>query len=111
LIRPADMRRIFKTRIPLVISSIYHDYSEYDAGHRSALPRSLYRLFGKFGLEYLKTIGRWLNGSDNFPGLRFLLRGQKRSMQDLLRRASFLITTSEQELAKIKEDLNNTLPA
>lgn len=111
LIRPADLKHVLKSGIPLVVSSIYHDYSEFDGHHRGGFSEILYRIFGKFGLEYLKTIARWINGSDRFPGFRYLLVGQKRSMQHLLKRSSFLIATSLQEIDLIKEDLGSIPPA
>lgn len=109
LIRPADARLVFESDLPFVISSIYHDYSEYDAGHRGWVGKILFTLFGKFGVEYLKTIARWFNNSDNFPGWQFLLKGHKKCMQALLNRASWLISTSHQELQLIENELG-TLP-
>lgn len=105
LIRPADARMAFKTNKPVVVSSIYHDYSEYDQKHRKGLSRSVARTFGKFRTEYLKTLGRWINGSDRFPGMTYLLRGQKASIKKLLKRASFVVATSRQELDLIRKEI------
>lgn len=111
LIRPADLRYVLNANIPLIVSSIYHDYSEYDARHRGGVSGILYQIFGKFGLEYLKTIARWINGSDRFPGFRYLWLGQKRSMQQLLKRSSCLVATSLQEIELIRNDLGTLPPA
>ena len=35
----------------------------------SSVSHGLYSLLGKHGLEYVKTLGRALNGSDRFPGI------------------------------------------
>jgi len=105
LIRPADLQLNIPAYIPLVVSTIYHDYSEYDSRYRSKFSGLLFRLTGKNGLEYLKVILRWLNGSDKFPGLKYLLIGHKRSMRYLLKRANFALTTSHQEADLIRKDL------
>ncbi len=111
LIRPADASAALQSGVPIVISSIYHDYSEYDGKHRGGMAKFLYSIFGKFGLEYLKTIGRWLNGSDRFPGLPYLWLGQRKSMKILLKRAHYLIATSNQEIELIETDLGKLPPS
>lgn len=110
LIRPADLKLNIPTNIPLVVSSIYHDYSEYDQHYRSSLSSALFSLFGKFGLEYIKIISRWINGSDRFPGWSYLLKGHKKSMQHILGQAAHVCTTSHQEAELIKNELGITFP-
>ncbi len=105
LIRPADARYWLLRKVPFIISSIYHDYSEFDQKQRKGLAHLLFSLFGKMGVEYFKTIARWLNKTDQFPGIRYLVKGQKRSMQELLVKAQALVTTSQQEINLIKNDL------
>jgi glycosyltransferase involved in cell wall biosynthesis len=111
LVRPADARKVLKSNKPLIVSSIYHDYNEYDSRHRGALFAWLYRLFGKFSIEYFKTIARWLNGSDEFPGFAYLIQGQKRSMQKILKHSQFLLATSHQEIKRITDDLGHLPPS
>lgn len=105
IIRPADLKVSIPKHIPLVVSSIYHDYSEYDKLYRSAGSKLLFRLFGKFGLEYIKVNLRWLNGSDKFPGLKFLLSGNRKSIKALLKRSQYMFTTSHQEADLIKKEI------
>lgn len=98
--RPADLiGKLENISVPLVISSIWVDYSEYDSISRP----KLFKIFGSFGLEYLKTIGRSYNASDKFPGLQYLLLGQKRSMKKLLKKASLVLTTSSSESNRIAQ--------
>lgn len=111
LIRPADARLIVKSNKPLVISSIYHDYSEYDSKFRKGIARMMILFFGKFGFEYFKTIGRWINGSDIFPGRNYLAKGHLKSMKALLKRANFVLATSNQELQLIHEELGFLPPS
>ncbi len=111
LIRPADAREALNSGIPIIVSSIYHDYSEYDSKHRGSMAKVLFNVFGKHGLEYFKTIGRWVNGSDRFPGLSYLMKGQRRSMCDVLQKSKYLIATSNQEIERIESDLGKLPPA
>ena len=110
LIRPADAREAVKQNLPVVISSIYHDYREYDKLHRSGLASVLGKTFGNFRFDYLKTVLRWLNGSDQFPGWEYLFKGQKKSMYLLLQKSAFLFSTSSQELDLIQRDLRYLPP-
>ncbi len=111
LIRPADARKALKSGLPIVVSSIYHDYSEYDKLHRGTTAKLLTKFFGNFGIEYLKTFARWANGSDKFPGVAYILSGQKKSMRKVLKQTDYLISTSHQELQKIEEDLEMLPPS
>jgi len=98
--RPADLiDSLKKISVPLVISSIWVDYSEYDRNSRPFL----FKLLGRFGMEYAKSIGRSYNGSDKFPGLRYLFLGQKKSMKMLLKKADLVLTTSESESKRIEQ--------
>lgn len=104
LIRPAVLLPYLKEK-PFVLSSIYHDYAEYDQYHRGLSAKTLYRSCGKFGVEYLKVISRWVNGSDSFPGWKYLLAGHKSSMKKVLQKSRHVFTTSQQEASQIKKDL------
>lgn len=105
LSRPADVLRFLgKKNPPLVISSIYIDYSEVDQ-KREGLSRFIFALFGTHGFEYVKTIARWLKGKEHFPGFAYLLQGQKASMLKILKHCKHVITASEQELRTIQRDL------
>ena len=99
--RPADLMPYFKSfKGKKILSSIYVDYSLAD---QQRFPR-LYSLLGKHGLEYAKTLGRALNGSDRFPGILFLAHGQKSCVRGLLRLTDLLITSSKSEAQRIESD-------
>ncbi|WP_417589000.1 glycosyltransferase [Owenweeksia hongkongensis] len=110
IIRPADLRLNIPKQIPLVVSSIYHDYSEYDKLYRGTASKLLYKLFGKFGLEYIKVNLRWLNGSDTFSGLKFLLSGNRKSIKALLKQSQYMFTTSHQEAELIEREIGFVPP-
>jgi hypothetical protein len=102
--RPADLMPYFKSfKGKKILSSIYVDYSLAD---QQRFPR-LYSLLGKHGLEYAKTLGRALNGSDRFPGILFLAHGQKSCVRGLLRLTDLLITSSKSEAQRIESDFGS----
>ena len=101
--RPADILDVLPTlKQPLVVSSIWVDYSEWDQA-QSGLRGALARQAGKFGLEYLKCIGRGVSGSDRFPGITYLMRGQKKAMQDLFNRSDAIVASSESERTRLDD--------
>ena len=102
--RPADLLPYFRSfKGKKILSSIYVDYSLAD---QQRFPR-LYSLLGKHGLEYAKTLGRALNGSDRFPGILFLAHGQKSCVRGLLRLTDLLITSSKSEKQRIESDFGS----
>lgn len=96
--RPSGVMPLLKYNKPLIISSIYVDYSPSSRGS------ALLKLLGKHRLEYLKAVARWINGSDNFPGWQYLFKGQKASILTLLKRASAVIAASRAEIERIESD-------
>jgi glycosyltransferase involved in cell wall biosynthesis len=102
LIRPADLLRLkgFKD-VPLVVSTIFVDYSLADSSKGSYIRRTLGKFFGNYGLEYLKTIVRGLIGKDLMPPLNYWLKGQKKSITEILQKVDILITSTENEADRI----------
>ena len=102
--RPADiLYHISKTEKPVVISTILVDYSEYDMQHRKGLTGSILRLFPSAANEYIKTIARWLLKKDSLQSKSYLWKGQKKSIKEILKRASLLLPNSEAEYQKIED--------
>lgn len=96
--RPADLLPYFKSfEGKKILSTVFVDYSLAD---QERAP-TLYSLLSIHGMEWLKSIARGLNGSDRFPGLRYILRGQLRSMETLLRLSDRIITSSMSEFERI----------
>lgn len=96
--RPADLLPYFNSfKGPKLLSTIYVDYSLADALRAP----QLHRMLGSFGMEWLKTIVRGLNKSDRFPSLSYILRGQRRSMNMLLKKCNAIITSSMSEFERI----------
>lgn len=104
LIRPADIIAQLPKINRLIVSSIYVDYSDFERYHGGVLRQLLHRVLGKFGVEYLKTLVRWFNGSDKFPGWTYLLRGQRGSINAILQATDTLITATTVEQGLIRMD-------
>lgn len=110
LFRPSDILPYLKrNHPPLVVTSIFVDYSEADA-LRTGIEADLTKSIGRNGTEYLKSFARWLKGSSRFPGMKYLTKGQRRAIIEVLNKTSYLITASHQEYEKLKKEFPNDIP-
>ncbi len=97
LFRPADILPYIKKIKCLVVTAIYVDYTEYDSLYRGPVFKWTYRMFGKFGVEFIKAVSRWLGGNEAYPGASYMFMGQRRSIAKVLKQTDFLITASHEE--------------
>jgi glycosyltransferase involved in cell wall biosynthesis len=107
--RPAEILPAVQAAKPICIFSIWVDFHELDCRLRAFPVRMLAKISGKFGWEYIKTIARWGKGQVPFPGWRYVLLGQKRSMQHILNHAAVLQVSTQSELNRLRQYF--TLPA
>jgi glycosyltransferase involved in cell wall biosynthesis len=101
--RPADI--LFHVRNsgkPFVISTILIDYSGYDKHHRKGIAGTIFHLLSADSIEYVKTIARWLAGKDKMVSLEYLLKGQRRSIKEILTKAAALLPNSESEYRRLQ---------
>jgi len=101
VIRPADI--LFHSRQsnkPYVISTILCDYSEFDQHHRAGTGWLL-SLLSANGIEYVKTVGRWLLGRDHLASKDYLWRGHKRSVNAILKSAAMILPNSRSEYERV----------
>jgi glycosyltransferase involved in cell wall biosynthesis len=109
--RPADLlNHINKSRKPFVLSPIFIDYGEYDRYYRKGISSFIFRWFATGGIEYFKTIGRWLLNKDSLHSKNFLIKGQWRSMKQVTGKASWLLPNSEAEYTKLAKALKINKP-
>lgn len=110
--RPADIiKHILYTDKPFVVSPIWIDYSIYDKYHRTGAAGLTFRLLSPPAIEYMKTVARWLKGKDHKPSFAYLRKGQERSVQEILKKASLLLTNSQEEYNTIKNEYAALPPA
>jgi len=105
IIRPAGIyKHAGICKKPFVISTIYVDYSELEKKNRGVFFTLLNLFFGKYSVEYIKVIARHLNGSEKLNSSKYLLLGQKRSIIELLEKASYLLPNSKNEYNRLLKD-------
>ncbi|HRI23727.1 MAG TPA: glycosyltransferase family 4 protein [Ferruginibacter sp.] len=98
IIRPADILvHINRSKKPFVVSTIFINYSEYDKRERRGVSGALLSLFPADGIEYLKTVLRWLTGKDKLVSTAYLWMGHRRSIKTILSRAREILVQAEEE--------------
>jgi glycosyltransferase involved in cell wall biosynthesis len=100
--KPQWILPLFKTGLPVVLSSVYVDYRQTEKqkglGHKV-----LVGILGAHGLEYLKNLARFAKGQETFPSWRYLLLGHKAAVKIVLQNTALLITASNAEYHLIKK--------
>ena len=102
IIRPADiLPHIFRSRKPYVISTIYVDYSEFDAHFRKGAATFVFRFLSADRIEYLKALARWLKRGEPIVSTRYLFWGHRRSVKYIIRHARCLLPNSHSEYQRL----------
>jgi glycosyltransferase involved in cell wall biosynthesis len=105
--RPSDILfHLAKTKKPFALSPILIDYSEYDRHYRKGLSGLVFRQFSANTNEYIKTFSRWIRGNNSLQSRAYIWKGQRKSIREILKRASILLPNSEAEHTKLKEEYN-----
>lgn len=102
IIRPADILfHINQTSKPFVVAPILVDYSEYDQHHRKGLSGLFLRHLPPNSQEYAKTVARWIARKDKLKTKTYLLSGQRKSILQILQRATLVMPNSDAEYQKL----------
>lgn len=102
--RPADLLPYLKKgRPPLVITSIYIDYSSVPNKVQTSKQQALSAVSNHFAQEYIKAIGRGVKGTDRMPKKAFITKGYKKMVQLILEKSAHLVTASTFEYELIKK--------
>lgn len=105
IIRPADaLKHVQQSGLPLVISTIYVDFSEYERNERKGMAGIAAKVFSGNQLEYLKTILRRVKNKERIQSPSYFLLGHKRSVQRLAEKAAILLPNSESEMQRFVKD-------
>ncbi len=100
--RPADIwYHIRRSKKPYVVSPIFIDYSEYDKRHRKGMSGWVLRYFSQDGIEYVKTVMRWLSGRDKLITVSYLWQGQRKLIDKIISNASLILPNSQSEAERI----------
>ena len=98
IIRPADiLMHMRKAGKPFVVSTILVDYSVYDQQQRPGFVGKLFRALPAAGIEYAKSVYRFLRGRDKLVSMAWLWKGQKGSITEILQKANAVIVQAKEE--------------
>lgn len=98
IIRPADiLAHIAKSDKPFVVSTILVDYSVYDKQHRLGLAGKLLKILPAEGIEYTKTLFRFLSRRDKLVSISYLWKGQQRSIKEILLKTKAVLVQATEE--------------
>jgi glycosyltransferase involved in cell wall biosynthesis len=110
IIRPADhLIHIEKSKKPIVISTIYLDYSEFDRHGRHGFQKYLFRAIGKNVAEYLKNTLRFIKGQDKLVSSKYIF-GHHLAVQKILSKARILLPNSLSEYNRLCKDYRVKAP-
>jgi glycosyltransferase involved in cell wall biosynthesis len=111
IIRPADILvHIERSGKPFVVSTILVDYSTYDKQQRSGLAGKLFRLLPAGGIEYTKSLYRFLMRRDKLASLSYLWKGHNGSINEILTKAKAVLVQAQGEYDDLVK-LYHTAPA
>lgn len=103
IIRPNDIIRHTKqANLPFVVSTIFVDYQEFEKISRKGLAGLLNKILSANQIESIKAIARGIKKQEKFPMFRYLVQGHKRSVQEIIRRASVLLPNSNSEYQRLQ---------
>lgn len=107
--RPADiLYHSNKAKKPFVVSTILCNYTEYDKHHRKGFG-ALFAYMPADGIEYVKTMARWLLGRDHMASISYTWKGQRKSIIDILRRAAVILPNSESEYQRVEKNYSGPI--
>ncbi len=102
--RPADILcHIKKSQKPYVVSTILIDYSEFDKQYRKGISGMLFRYLPGDSIEYVKALSRKILGRDKLMSAGYIWKGHRRSVKEILRKASLLLPNSQSEYERLRE--------
>lgn len=104
LTRPADiLPHIGHLTTPYVISPILVNYSLFDKTYRGGIIGRISRHLPQNTIEYLKVVARWLNRTDRSISAAYLLKGQQKSIELILKKCAFLLPNSMLEQNALRQ--------
>jgi glycosyltransferase involved in cell wall biosynthesis len=109
--RPADiLKHIERSKKPFVLSPIFVDYSEFDRAFRKGYSGLLLRCLHINGIEYVKTLARFIFKGEKIVSWKYFIYGQKRSVKKILRQSKLLLPNSYSEYARLEKEYHIEKP-
>jgi len=102
--RPGDMAYHSKrAKIPFVVSTIHCTYGDYYKHNRQGVG-FFFAFMSSDTMEYFKTIARWLVGKDHRPSVDYFLKGQRKTIIEVLETADFILPNSDSEANRLRRE-------
>lgn len=109
--RAADILiHIRRSKKPFVVTPIFIEYDEFDKYLRKGISGILFKMFEQHTIEYLKILGRWIFNGEKIMSPEYILWGQKKSIRQILRKASFLLPNSYNEMKRLQNQFPGATP-
>lgn len=100
--RPYDLYPYLSTlRVPLVVSTLFVDYFEYDVRGRAWPVRDFFAFLGKDHTEYVKAGAKILTGQIPWNSIDYLRDGHRKAVRRVVEHADCLIAATGSELERI----------
>lgn len=107
VIRPNNIiPHIKRSKLPYVVSTIFVDYTEVEKVYRGRMAKVIYKLIGVDGMEYLKSIARFLKNNEGLVDQDYFKRGHRKSVEYVLKHANYLLPNSNSEFNRLKKRYN-----
>lgn len=109
--RPADILfHISRIKVPIFVSPVLVDYSEYDKHYRNGFSGTILKHFSPSANEYIKTISRWATGNDLLQSKSYLYKGQQKSIREIVNKTTAFLPNSEREYQDLKKIVKTDIP-
>lgn len=109
--RPADiLKHISLSGKPYVVSTIYVQHERINEKKKGFVFKVISNIFSVDGLAYLKSVARWIKNGEKITSKKYLLLGQKRSIEWIVNKAGALLPNSESEMRRFSSDYKVSCP-
>lgn len=110
IIRPDDIFPHIKNNLPVFISTIFVDYSEYERSNREGILGYAFKFLSSGQIEYLKAIARWVKNGEAIKSKFYFFNGHKASIKFLMGKASLLLPNSHNEYQRLAKYSGRSAP-
>ena len=109
--RPAELlAHLNKTNTPIVVSTIFVDYSFYKNLPQLSTRKWVTKILGSYGIEYAKALAKHILRKEKLSYKKYFVLGQRKSISKILSQVNWLLPNSENEYQRFVKKHPNSLP-